>query len=162
MKKLKKLLLLTLACLTVFTVGAFTACGDDDGNNGNNTNQGGETPEPIDYVYKIRTQSEGGFGLKDINVTLYDGDNKLITVSTNSEGNAFFTSKDIASTGTYRISLSNIPAGWRVKNDSVIYQTSTISGSNVNIDFSASLITTESVPETKMYRLGDVMYDFTM
>ncbi|MBQ7924018.1 MAG: redoxin domain-containing protein [Clostridia bacterium] len=168
MKRIKKLLLLALACLTVCTVGAISACGGDENpNNGNGTQQGGntgdETPdEPVEYVYKIRTQSEGGFGLKDVNVALYNGSEKLASVNTNADGNAFFTSEEIAQVGEYSIELTNVPKGWNVKDDSISYQTSTVSGSNVNINFSASLITDEEVPETKMYRLGDVMYDFSL
>ncbi len=119
-----------------------------------------ETPQS--YVYRVRTQSEGGFGLKDITVTLYDGDTPVASVNTNGDGNAFFTSEEVATLGTYRVELTNLPKGWFVKDDTITYQTQPIQGSNVNINFSASLITDEEVPSNKLYRLGDVMYDFTL
>ncbi len=225
MKRIKKLLLLTLACCTCLTVGVISACGDDgaththaDGNGDGlcddcgeqittehthtfsdkwtsdenahwhaatcgHTSEMKDTAEHIDadndgvcdvclyetgvatpqsYVYRVRTQSEGGFGLKNIAVTLYDGDTEIAAVSTNSDGNAFFTEEQVSTLGNYRIGLANIPKGWSVKDDTITYATSTISGSNVNINFSASLITDEEVPENKVYRLGDVMYDFTL
>ncbi len=180
MRKIKKLLLLTLACLTIFTMGAITACKDDTPNDdGTNTEQGGEQgggnndggnggnndetpdePDPLAYVYKIRTQSEGGFGLKDVNVTLFDGETKIASVNTNNEGNAFFTDEHVSSLGNYRVEFENVPAGWSVKDETITYQTSTVSGSNLNVNFAASVIKNVETPETKVYRLGDVMYDF--
>ena len=172
MKRFKKLLILMLACFTLFTAGAISACGDDEGdNNGDNTQQGGgntdegegdnnEPETPAEYIYKVRAQSEGGFGLKDVNVALYDGDTKLVSVNTNADGNAFFTDEHISTLGAYRVELTNLPKGWSLKDDSITYQTSTVSGSNINVNFVASLITDEEVPDTKVYRLGDVMYDF--
>ena len=195
MKRFKKLLLLALACLTVFSMGVVSACGDKDGDNtdntdntqqGDNTNgdnggNGGtnndnddnddnnddntgddETTEPeapIEFVYKIRVQSEGGYGLKDVNVALYDGETKLTSVNTDRKGDAYFTKETVAQVGEYRIELSELPAGWSVADENIVYQTSTVSGSTTNINLSASLITSEAVPNDKVYRLGDVMYD---
>ncbi len=168
MKKIKKLLFLALACLTCFTVGAFSACGDEDENDKPNTEQGNgnenEDPgevAPSEYVYKIRTQSEGGFGLRQIEVTLYEGDTKVAAVSTSSEGDAFFTTEEVSTPGNYRIELSNVPQGWRVKNGDVTYQTSTVSGSNITINFTASLITDGEKTSASYYKLGDVAHDFS-
>ena len=168
MKKLKKLLLLALACLTVFAIGGITAC--DNNGNDDNTQQGGnnnggsetpESPEPTEFVYKVRTQSEGGFGLKGVNVTLYDGETQIASVNTNSDGNAFFTAEHIEQVGTYRIEVSNPDnKGWNLKDNTIVYQTSTVSGSSVNINFTPRLITDEPIPDKKVYRVGDVMYDF--
>ena len=178
MKKIKKLLLLAFACLTVFAMGVITACNDDTPDAGTNpgTEQGGgnngggngggngddtpQEPDPVDYVYKIRTQSEGGFGLRDVNVTLFDGATEIASINTNNDGNAFFTSEHLSAVGNYRVEVNDAPAGWKLKDESITYQTSTVSGSNLNINFSASIIKTENVPTSKVYRLGDVMYDF--
>ncbi len=179
MKKLKKLLLLTIACLTLFTAGLITACdkggeqtggpnteqggGQQGGGNGGGQQGGGNEnpsePDPVSYVYKIRTQSEGGYGLKDVNVALYDGETKIAALNTNNDGNAFFTEEHVSTLGNYRIEVSNAPIGWTLKDDTITYQTSTISGSNTNINFAASIIKDQSTPESKVYRLGDVMYD---
>ena len=160
MKRIKKLLLLALACLTCFSAGIITAC--NNGNNSSYDSTGSGEEAPIEYLYKIRTQSEGGFGLKDVNVALYDGETKIADVNTNADGNAFFTKDVLASTGTYTIQLSNVPKGWHVKDESIVYQTTGVYGSNVNVNFVASLITDEEAPSGKIYRVGDVMYDFSL
>ena len=152
MKFFKKILLLALACLTFMFAGIATAC----------NNEGGENTEPVDYVYKVRTQSEGGYGLRNINVTLYDGADKVAAVNTNALGNAFFLDEHIEETGKYRIELTNIPEGWHIKDEPVTYQTSNETGTTVTVNFIAQLITDQATPSTKMYRLGDVMYDFTV
>lgn len=152
MKFFKKILLLALACLTFLFAGIVTAC----------NNEGGENTEPVDYVYKVRTQSEGGYGLRNVNVTLYDGADKVAAVNTNALGNAFFLDEHIEETGKYRIELTNIPEGWHIKDETVTYQTSNETGTTVTVNFIAQLITDQATPSTKMYRLGDVMYDFTV
>ena len=159
MKRIKKLLLLALACLTCLSVGAITACNGGDGSSYDST---GSEEIPVEYLYKIRTQSEGGFGLKDVNVALYDGETKVADVNTHSEGYAYFTPDVLSALGTYTIALSNVPKGWRIKDDTIVYQTTGVYGSNVNVNFVASLITDEEAPKGKTYRVGDVMYDFTL
>ncbi len=163
MKKIKKLLLLALACLTYFTVGAFSACGDDDKGNSNQQEQ--EKPDdetPAEYVYKVRTQSEGGFGLRNVNVTLYDGDTVVASVNTNSNGDAFFTDEHVTTLDNYRIAFTNVPNGWFIKNENVTYQTSTVRGSNINVNFIASLITDEGKNSSSPYKLGEVVHDFAI
>lgn len=155
MKFFKKILTLAVAFVLAFSLGVITAC-DDNGDSSSGL------VEPVDYVYKVRTQSEGGFGLRNVLVTLYDGETKLSSVLTNAQGNAFFLDEDIAQTGTYNVTVSDVPTGWSVKNSDLIYQTSTQEGTTVTIDFTAQLITDETTPSTKLYRLGDVMYDFAV
>ncbi len=156
MKFFKKILTLAVAFVLAFSLGVITACDDNGGNSSS------EIVEPVDYVYKVRTQSEGGFGLRNVLVSLYDGETKISSVLTNAQGNAFFLDEDVAQTGTYNVTVSDVPTGWRIKNDDLVYQTSTQEGTTVTIDFTAQLITDEETPSTKLYRLGDVMYDFAV
>ena len=64
MKLIKKITLLFLSALLCLSVGIVAGCKEE---------QTGGTAEPTEYVYKIRVQSEGGFGLKNVSVGLYDG-----------------------------------------------------------------------------------------
>ncbi len=161
MKALKKLLILGLLCIACLGMGIFTACNDKNPNGSSSDSNSESTEEVIDYVYKIRTQSVGGFGLRNVTVSLFDGDNKIASVLTNTKGDAYFTETDVETLGEYDIVFDNIPAGWS-RNSSILYQTTKEKGSSHTVNFEASLITNESVPATKLYRLGDVMYDFSI
>lgn len=132
-----------------------------DSSSDSSSDSSDSSEEVIDYVYKIRAQSVGGFGLANVTVSLFDGENKVASVLTNSFGDAIFKESDVAILGEYDIVFESVPAGWS-KNNSVLYKTTAESGSSYTVNFNASLITNEPVPTNKLYRLGDVMYDFSM
>ena len=118
MKFFKKIALLALACLTCFTLGLVCSCGGNDSSTSS-------TPEqaPAEYVYNVRVQSEGGFGIRGVGVSLYNGKNKIASKTTSSEGNAYFTKDDVAIAGEYDIRFSEFPDGWSLK-ENVSYKTS--------------------------------------
>ncbi|MBR2321421.1 MAG: TlpA family protein disulfide reductase, partial [Clostridia bacterium] len=91
----------------------------------------------------------------------FDGETRVSSVLTNALGDAYFTADDVTTPGEYDIVFEDVPAGWS-KNSSIIYKTSTESGTSYTVNFEASLITNEPIPAQKLYRLGDVMHDFSL
>lgn len=153
MKFLKKLSLLILCLVACLAIGIVSACKDKK--------EEGGTEELAEYVYKVRVQSEGGFGLKNVVVGLYDGDTLVKEKTTSAQGNAYFTEEDGIELGEYEVRLSDVPAGWKA-NEEITYKTSTTSQSDLTVAMKAKLITDETIPSNKLYQLGDVMYDFTI
>lgn len=152
MKLLKKLALLILTAVACLAIGVAAGCKDKE-----------ETPsgELAEYVYKIRVQSEGGFGLKNVVVGLYDGDTLVKEKTTSAQGNAYFTEEDGVSPGEYDVRLTDVPAGWSA-NEDITYRTSNASKSDLTVAMTPKLITDQEIPSSKVYQLGDVMYDFTI
>ena len=157
MKFFKKIALLALACITCFTFGLVAACG---GGNDSSTSSSTSEEAPAEYVYNVRVQSEGGFGIRGVGVSLYSGENKIASKTTSSEGDAYFTKDDVAVTGEYEIRFSELPNGWSLK-ENVSYKTSTQEKTDYTALVIPSLIK-EEAPASKRYRLGDVMHDFTV
>lgn len=153
MKFLKKLSLLILCLVACLAIGIVSACKDKK--------EEGGTEELAEYIYKVRVQSEGGFGLKNVVVGLYDGDTLVKEKTTSAQGNAYFTEEDGIELGEYEVRLSEVPAGWKA-NEEITYKTSTTSQSDLTVAMKSKLITDETIPSNKLYQLGDVMYDFTI
>ncbi len=179
MKALKKLLILGALCVSCLSMGIFTACNNNrnsnssnsdvsssvdssasDGTDSSDSSSSGED-EQDKYVYKIRTQSIGGYGLRNVHVSLFNGEELITDGYTNGYGDIYFTESDVPTLGEYDIVFDDIPAGWSY-DDSIIYRTDKVSGSALTVNFEASLITNATTPATKLYRLGDVMYDFSV
>ncbi len=158
MKTTKKLVALGLAFAVCLGLGAITACSKDNGNNSSSASS--EAPAPAEYVYKIRVQSVGGFGLRGATVTLKDGETVVATKTTSSQGDAYFTTEDVPQTGEYAVSVSELPEGW-LADVSVKYQTGLLAGSDLTIPCTPQLISTPASASTR-YRLGSVMHDFTV
>ena len=154
MKSFKKIVLLLLSALLCFTLGIVVGCGDEPTNN---------TPpaDPTEYVYKVRVQSEGGYGLKNVTVGLYNGETLVKEKVTSAQGNAFFTQEDGVSAGEYEVRIAGAPDGWSKKDD-IVYKTTSQANTTLNIAMKASLITDKEIPSSKVYSLGDVMYDFSV
>ena len=167
MKAFRKLLILGLTFMLSLGLGIFTACdkGDTSSNDSTSASDSASASDSVqddepEFVYKVRTQSIGGYGLRNVIVSLYDGDNKVASVLTNTLGNAYFTQAEVATPGEYDVVLEDVPDGWST-NDAVKYKTTAEVGGTYTINFTASLLT-ESAPATKLYRLGDVMHDFSV
>lgn len=155
MKFFKKLALLALTGVTAFACGLAVACDKEEETKQSET-------ELTDYMYKISVRSEGGFGLKNVTVGLYDGNKLIAEKLTSAQGNAYFTAEDDIDLGEYEVRVSDLPAGWDVADDSIVYQTSKQAQTDLNVALSAELITDETIPASKVYSLGDVMYDFSV
>lgn len=154
MKFLKKIALLALACITCFTLGLIAACGD------NSSSASVPEEKPAEYVYNVRVQSEGGFGLRGVGVSLYSGEKKIASKTTSAKGNAYFTKSDVVSAGAYEIRFSELPDGWSMK-ENVSYQT-TEQESTDYVALAVPKLINEEASASKRYRLGDVMHDFTV
>ncbi|MDE6273631.1 MAG: redoxin family protein [Clostridiales bacterium] len=114
---------------------------------------GGTTVIPIEnYRFTVTVTSLGGFGLKDVYVTLKDASGKETRASTNADGVAGFMLDPAA----YTVTLSNLPAGYHCEES----YTSGASNKNFTIRLESSVIL-GTAPQGTRYRVGDVLYDFT-
>ena len=154
MKRIQKILMLTLTGILCLVLGLFAACG------GNDSSASLPEEKPAEYVYNVRVQSEGGFGLRGVGVSLYSGEKKIASKTTSAKGNAYFTKTDVVSAGEYEIRFSDMPDGWSIK-EKVSYQTSEQESTDYTVLAIPQLIE-EEAPASKRYRLGDVMHDFTV
>ncbi|MBQ7368498.1 MAG: TlpA family protein disulfide reductase [Clostridia bacterium] len=154
MKGIKKILMLAFTGILCFALGILSACGANDSST--------STPDekPTEYVYSVRVQSEGGFGLRGVGVSLYSGEKKIAAKTTSAKGDAYFTKEDVIAAGEYEIRFSELPAGWSLK-EGVTYKTT----EQEQTDYTALALPElllENAPASKRYRLGDVMYDFSV
>ena len=118
--------------------------------------------ETTDYVYQIRVQSTGGYGVRNVGVTLFDGETEIATVKTSTLGVATFTSEEVSTVGQYDVEITEFPAGWHLNNPDATYQTVATAQTSLTIELKPQLITGEAVPYGKIYNVGDVMYDFSV
>ncbi|MBQ8685348.1 MAG: redoxin domain-containing protein [Clostridia bacterium] len=151
MKFFKKLAMLALTLVTCLSFGLAVGCKDE--------NTGEEVPD--EYLYKIRVQSEGGFGLRNVSVGLYDGETLVMEKLTSAQGDAYFTEEDDLALDEYEVRISDLPEGWHM-DDTISYQTSSQAQTDLNVSLTPRLITDKTIPASKSYALGDVMYDFTV
>lgn len=114
---------------------------------------GGSTVIPIEnYRFTVTVTSLGGFGLKDVYVTVKDASGKETRASTNADGVAGFMLDPAA----YTVTLSNLPAGYHCEES----YTASASNKNFSIRLESSVIL-GTAPTGTRYRVGDVLYDFT-
>ena len=184
MKRLRKLLLLCSTLILCCTLCFAIACEGDDSSSPNSPVEGStpdstspdesssspdeESSSPDDeeetaaYMYRVVVETVGGYGLRDVSVGLYDGETLVAEKKTTSAGFATFKEEDIATAGEYTIVLDDLPAGYALADDSVDYKTETEIKTKTNIALMPQGVIKEAVPSGKSYRLGDVMYDFTV
>ena len=157
-KLIKKISILLLSLLTVATFGmAVTACGDKGDNNQTSIENSGD--EDIgSYAYRVSVENQTGYGLKDVTVTLKNGSTEVATAKTNSNGNANFS--DVAA-GVYTIEISNLPKGYTMQ-DGATYKTAAQTGTKITVPLTPTGVIMEDTPPTTSYKLGDVMYDFSI
>ena len=113
-----------MLCMTIAlgcgVAATAVACGGDKGNGGETpptSSSQEESPETDEYVYRISVQNETSFGFRGVSVSLYDGETKIATKTTNSLGNANFTAEDVAVVGEYSIQIDEMPAGYTYATD---------------------------------------------
>ena len=146
------------------------ACKDDDTTSSSTATSVSSTPDEtssssIDdnnyaYVYRIRVQNETGFGFSGVSVTLKDGDNVIASKKTNASGNANFLDADITTVGNYTIVIENAPAGYALPSE--IQKTFAVTGTQVEVILTPTGILQGEAPAGTYYRLGDVVYDFSL
>ncbi|MCH5165298.1 MAG: redoxin domain-containing protein [Clostridiales bacterium] len=133
--------------LTILTVALLlcsvlaTACGSE--------NEDGKV------TYSIYVTSMGGLGLPDVSVTATSTESTVAAGQTDSKGK--FTFK--ANKGEYDIIVTNLPLGYTLV-ETNRYKTSAKDFSLVIL--ATSTVIQEKIPDGKVYRHGDVMYDFTI
>ncbi len=116
--------------------------------------------ETVNYVYRINVQNETGFGFSGVTVKLMTGDTVVATATTNRDGDADFSADDVASVGEYDIVLENTPAGYVLVTEG--QKTVAASGTQIAVLIKPTGVLEGSAPNGTLYKLGDVVYDFTV
>lgn len=161
MKLFKKLLWLG-ASLTAFVgLGIMTACNDNPSENSDSSSIESATDDDhYAYVYRVSVQNETGFGFSGATVKLMDGNKVVANKKTNASGNANFLSADVATVGNYTVVVENIPKGYALPD--YTYKTVALAGTDTIIPITPTGVLQESAPVGTYYKLGDVVYDFTI
>ena len=118
--------------------------------------------ENAEYLYRVKVQSMNGFGFSGVSVELYDGATKVAAVTTDSDGVALFSDSHVATPGRYTVVFANLPAGYEFEHEGFVYETAAMHGLNFEIRLMPTGVILEEAPAGKVYKLGDVMYDFTL
>ena len=106
-------------------------------------------------TYTINVFTSGGYQMYNVKANIYKDSNLselVTTVSTNNTGRA---TVQLESGKKYRITLSNLPEGYKVK------ESYSFSGKTALIVLESSVITGKPLPD-RVLKEGDVMYDFTV
>lgn len=122
----------------------------------------GSTDEILNYQCLVRVQTLDGYGLSGVNVHLYKGDEEVTSLKTNSAGDAKFQENILPTLDTYIVKLTDLPVGYKLNDESAVYQTAAIKGMKVTIPLMPTGVIKETAPQGKTYKLGDVMYDFSL
>ena len=157
MKFLKRVLLLCFALVLSLAFG-ITLASCNGGNNNNSVSE--EEPDTDAYVYRVSVINETGFGFDGVTVNLYEGDTKVSSKKTNSNGNANFLSDDVE-LGNYTVKLSNLPDGYELI-QSEDAQTVPQTGLKIEILIRPTGLLEGPMPTDARYSLGDVIHDFTV
>ncbi len=159
MKLRKKLLWLAATLSLAFGLGGAVACNDDKNKDGSSSSVAVEE-DISDFVYRVSVQNETGFAFSGVTVNLMSGDTVVASKQTNYLGNANFAEGEVEK-GKYTVSLENPPAGYELPETT--YQTSADKAGTVTVvPIAPTGVIQESAPNGTSYKLGDVMYDFTV
>lgn len=144
MKKTK--LLIAMITTLSFLSGSLVSCG-----NSNTTSENISTSDSIsDKKYQVNVLNKKGNGLS-ATVELLKNNEVVARTTTNSRGRANF---DVVP-DVYEVKVSSLPMGFFVEEN---FQTD-LDKTPINITCSSSVVTTE-IPRSKVYKVGDIMYDF--
>lgn len=178
MNKLKKILLICLVAICTFACAAAVACSSsqnwrapvggvvDDGSIDANNPQGDlpfyypEGVNPSDYddkdnAYNISTVSMGGLPLDGVRITIKQAGEKIIEGISINGGATFGIPLD-----NYDIEYSDLPLGYREDPTGTVKHL-TPTTTKVRTAFISSVLS-GNVPLGKSYRLGDIMYNFSV
>ena len=151
MSKFTRVLSFVLALVMVMGLAACDGGKDSTGTTGT-TGPSGST-ENAKKTYTVTVKTNGGMAMAGFNVYVYN-DSALTDMkaaaATDEKGQATFEMVE----GEYYVQLQGIPAGYDVQ---PYY---TFNGTSANITLTSGLVTDETV-ENHVFKVGDVMYDFT-
>ena len=145
MKKKFGLLLTVAACCTL-SAAVFTACDPtpQENNDGN-------------VYYQVSAKSVGGMPLANVTLGAYLNGNQVSSAVTDADGNAAFR----LPAALYEVRANQVPLGYTVREDSVA--TTDLTGENKpSVILESSVIQNATVPDDLIYKVGDVVYDFTL
>ncbi len=135
---------------------AIVACGGKNDGNGETSETTTQPTTVGNSIYTISVDTISGVALKGVSVYVY-------TDSTMSE---LETMKPLAEDGTitfealtsdkYVVVLMGVPAGYNVQ------EYYAVTGLKTEILLTPGVITNQEKPEGKIYKLGDIVYDFTI
>ena len=187
MKRLKKTLIFLASLVATASLAVGVACGKDsiedsgfssdsvnvsdsvsnsDSSDSSSSSSSSSDENENLYAYRIKVQTEGGYGISGVKVTLSDGENTVAVKTTSATGYALFkegTEENmISQAGEYEVTLSELPAGYALANQDASYTTEAEIGTTVEIAIKPTGVIKETAPAGKTYKLGDVMYDFTI
>ena len=125
-----------------FRDGSCTRCGDAD-------------PDAArEVTYTVTIRSDKGVTVAGVTVSVYtDGETPAATATTNAKGVATMT---LMSAGSYRVVLSNVPAGLSAK------ESYTFKSTRVNINLSTVSVISPTDHSQANYKVGATMGDFTL
>ena len=137
MQRWRKVILLVL-CLLLVTSLSLVACRDKGG----------------DKEYSVFVKSLGGRGLSDIAVTVAFPD---ATISGKTDANGKYSFK--APAGVYGVTVGELPIGYTLVGDND-YKTS--ADKFELVIYASSAVIKDDIPSDKVYKEGDVIYDFSI
>lgn len=181
MKIFKKATIFCLSLLACLSMGMAVACGGDtldSSSNGsvNSSSTSGsssdgdvsspdeEPDDSVGYVYRIAVQNPTGFGLRNVPVSLYDGETLVASSTTNTNGYAYFRNNtgEGIELGEYTVVLDDLPDGYDYQNADATYETVRAAGTEVKIPLMPTGVIQDSqLAPGQVYKLGDVIHDFT-
>lgn len=186
MKFLRKATIFCLSLLTCLSMGLAVACGGENDqtsssptNESTNSSTGDSSPNDdvssdnsssnddeanVGYVYRIAVKNPTGFGLGNVPVSLYNGDELVASSTTNTSGYAYFRNNtgEGIQLGEYTVVLDELPDGYDYKDADATYQTVRAAGTEVSIPLMPTgVIQGSELAPGQVYKLGDVIHDFT-
>ena len=114
------------------------------------------------FVYRVKVQNATGYGFKGVTVKLYNGDTEVASATTSASGYATFGRSDIIELKNYMVRLSDVPKGYETVNADEDYITGDWIGWEGVMQIHPTGVIKEKAPIGTSYKLGDVMYDFTV
>lgn len=112
---------------------------------------------PSEYTYKIFVGSIANFGFKNASVKLMDGQTEIASDTTNGLGYVTFDVEP----GSYDVVVDGIPTGYNIIEEGI--KTLPLAQTEIKVEYMPQgVITGETAPAGTVYKLGDVMYDFSI
>ena len=148
MKHLRKIILI-LMCTVLFMGSTIVGCKNDKPVSPH------EPVDPTKAEYSIYVRSMGGLGLEGVSVSVSSSGENIASGKTDGSGKFAFK----ADKGSYDVSVTELPDGYTLI-DANNYKTSATKTSLLIL--AASSVMAGPAPETKVYKQGDVIYDFTI